>query len=652
MSITFRQTTDSRGTNKGSALSGSEYDNNLIDILNASKPINRVFVENYGFSSLNSATQNTNAVNEAIQSISDGGELAFPQSGTYSINSCNQINKSIKIILNKCLLNATLDPLNDTDNAKPLFHFRPLSITEYDINDATEGSDEITLSNAGDGDNFSLGDFIYIKSNEFMPYWDTSIYLSGEGTKAYKEVNEVKSVSSDTLAINYSLGWDYNTATISPTVSLVNPIYRPSVIGGTIIESNVDGRYAGSVEDITAPHVIKFDFCKEPLVVDTEFRNINLDCTRFVSCLGGGALRTTARDAQRSGEGGHGNNCKFFDGCRSLLFREVRGYNIRHTVDYTNGIECNSTLCVSSNNLGSYSWHGLGTKRCWSINDTNNSGLGWDIGRSKFATDYDIQVINPQGTTDRRQIEVYGNSQNVSIINPIIKSFADSRSIAIYEKCKNIDIISGYLDSENSSSEAIYIDDQLLTGSTGFYPENIKIKNVEIKGGSAIAINVTGNKGYLDIDATVNSTQEFSCVRIQDNGSNRTYINVTGIFTGTRTRCIRMNVSNNLPENITIKNVKSDSSYTSTEDIDVEIVNNSYIYNNNVGDINYNTATTSLPTAIANGSLFFNNNNVNDTFKNVINAISQPSSVATTISDLKTDFNTLLTNLKTQGILE
>ena len=34
MNITFRQTTDSRGTNKGSALSGSEYDNNIIELLN------------------------------------------------------------------------------------------------------------------------------------------------------------------------------------------------------------------------------------------------------------------------------------------------------------------------------------------------------------------------------------------------------------------------------------------------------------------------------------------------------------------------------------------------------------------------------------------------------------------------------------------
>jgi len=34
MSITFRQTTDSRGINKGSALSGSEYDDNIIELLN------------------------------------------------------------------------------------------------------------------------------------------------------------------------------------------------------------------------------------------------------------------------------------------------------------------------------------------------------------------------------------------------------------------------------------------------------------------------------------------------------------------------------------------------------------------------------------------------------------------------------------------
>lgn len=34
MSITFRQTTDSRGTNKGSALSGSEYDSNVLSIIN------------------------------------------------------------------------------------------------------------------------------------------------------------------------------------------------------------------------------------------------------------------------------------------------------------------------------------------------------------------------------------------------------------------------------------------------------------------------------------------------------------------------------------------------------------------------------------------------------------------------------------------
>ena len=34
MSITFRQTTDSRGTNKGSALNGSEYDNTILSLLN------------------------------------------------------------------------------------------------------------------------------------------------------------------------------------------------------------------------------------------------------------------------------------------------------------------------------------------------------------------------------------------------------------------------------------------------------------------------------------------------------------------------------------------------------------------------------------------------------------------------------------------
>ena len=92
MAITFRQTTDSRGTNKGSALTGSEYDNTLISILNG-KFLSAL---DYGATG-DGVTDDTTALQSALTSLSGGGCLYLP-AGSYIVSDVLRVPAEVSII--------------------------------------------------------------------------------------------------------------------------------------------------------------------------------------------------------------------------------------------------------------------------------------------------------------------------------------------------------------------------------------------------------------------------------------------------------------------------------------------------------------------------------------------------------------------------
>jgi len=352
----------------------------------------------------------------------------------------------------------------------------------YNITGGNAGTNFITMATPSQASNFTPGEFVFVRSLEFVPGWDQSIGGAiSRGSNGISEATRVISADTGTGVVTFSKPLEKTYKTIpaftgvtytraandlvtavfpsahnfsvnqgftinTPTGGIVAGNYAvASVVDATTItfwttfagqtggvasgtfnttavtpqiwkwRSQMDGCGIYNVREIkesdpgdvaptsTFPHLFHFWGCIRPEIINVHADGFQMHVWNFESCEMPFATQTSAKNGFRPSSGGHAYLGQFTGGTyRGLADFNKSEIGVRHTIDFTGCYDC-----VSQNNTAldpvraAFYAHGLGSKRCKSINDfvsfteaSNQSAGGWSVGNPAFAGDDDFEIHN------------------------------------------------------------------------------------------------------------------------------------------------------------------------------------------------------------------------------------------------------------------
>lgn len=455
----------------------------------------------------------TAAVQKAVDDAPEFSEIIFRGGAEYFVKTVES-KKSLRINLNGAKLK--VQPwLTIGGNPKviltgaPVFWFRGELGGIYKVNASIVGSTSITLSNEADAVYFEVGNYIQINDNRVVPPWDNGARGDSIGYQGRGELNLITEINGADLGLAIPLEWSYDT---TPTITKINKMLQaPEIVGGAEInEVNPGVPWNGELTG-ACPHIFHFEYALSPLVEKNNFRGWTLHTSNFHYCLNPKVSDSSGMDPFRPQVGGHGYFTRF-DHCRGGIVEKSFGKKIRHMVDYTQTYDGTSAFNIVI--LGydvSFYMHGLGAKRCSSLNDTVlGSNTGWATGNPIFEADYGFDIIRPNYTGTGYAIVHQTKSEEMSVTAPNIKS--TNKCFLFSSGASRLKIIGGTSHIPSNSEPFPHIlnarSKVALTDPMGFNPRDLTIRNHEGKGKVTIYIeNMTGslviNDNKLDTNDAV-----------------------------------------------------------------------------------------------------------------------------------------------------
>lgn len=444
-------------------------------------------------------TNNKDAIDKTISALPNGGELSF-LNGTYFTNHFDIIRKSIKIT-GMHGTEIVFDLPQSGGNSA--IHFEgALSTNSHYINDTVIGDNFIVCTTPSNASNYSKGDVLLIQDNTPI----TKVDGSGVLNNAINQLVVVVDSNSTTgkILIDRRIDYAFNS-TQNARITKVLCIEKPEIKNFNIYETTKT-EYAGQVNADDCPHIIKLKYCRFPAVENVNLENWQLDAVTFSNSMDGYAKRIFGKNPTLTSSGRGYLIATGF--CSNITAENITGENVRHCVDMTGGQDTRSVNNIARFNIVTnpgdkrgFTTHGHHEKRFVSINDkVIGSCNGWAIGNTSFDAAYDCAIINPVYIGSGDAITVSGNSDNVKIINPSIKTYF--RGIELNTGAKNIFMFDGQLDISGATVPTSTSYRLLFADQHDQYPcGNITIKGTKFIGSPDIAnvIKYDGN-GELVIE--------------------------------------------------------------------------------------------------------------------------------------------------------
>jgi len=467
-----------------------------IDIVNNAT----VYIEDY--KRQGAETDDTARLQRAVDDSPEGAKIVFDPNITYNIQSVVS-TKALTIDVNGA--NLVVDPTTNGVTGTPVFWFKGSLDTQYNLTaNVAEKGMTITLP-TGMGANFAKYDYILLGDSKSVPSWDGTGYTY----VGQNEINIVGSVSGDTITLAKPAEWDYNT---TPFVQKINMLKGPRVINVGKI-SEVDPGAASSTANAGDPHLFQFQYCVLPVVDNVAVDGWQLHVVNFHRCVNGYAGRIQAQKPFRPTSGGHGYVVKY-DNCWGGLAENNHALHSRHLVDWARSYDGKSQNNTASYNYGvAFYMHGLGSRRCKSVNDEvfgmDSGSEGWAMGNSDFNADYDYVIVNPKYRGQGIAIGMKTLSKRMTIINPDIKT-KTKYAVGMSRGAEDFVMTGGTVEN-NDTGGLIYgllARAETADGATGgVNVKNVSVKGTKFKGNAMVFIDALGTIDVAyDSDVTLGSS--------------------------------------------------------------------------------------------------------------------------------------------------
>lgn len=257
------------------------------------------------------------------------------------------------------------------------------------------------------------GDIIYVTSNDSIPFWNPYF----PGTHNVGELTIVEKKLSDGISLELGTRTRFSYAD-NITIQRLNSKALAGMVNGRFIEKSYSARYGGYVGDAWAPCLFRLENLINPVVKNQRYDNVNITAAVISGCWHPIISNNRLYNAQQKSQGGHGILVKFqerYSELAEVVFNKT--IRSRHLCDWVKAHNSYSAFNTGFKDEGTYTWHGLGSTHCYSINDRSYdaSPNGWGAGRTKFAADSDVKIINPIGSGTRRLLGISGDTRGVLV---------------------------------------------------------------------------------------------------------------------------------------------------------------------------------------------------------------------------------------------
>jgi len=459
----------------------------------------KVYVEKYP--RLEGETDDTARIQRAFDDAVEYAEIVFDPNIYYYFTSILS-TKSLTVNFNGASM--TVNPYS---TQTPAIWFKGTVGTQYSLN--TDLADNARVIDVTDASTlFAKHDYIIIGDVKAVPQWANS---SITGYTGRSEINQVESISGNSITLAKAVEWPYLIADGSYVQKVTKFIDAPRIMNSGVIKEVDPGVVSTSSPALAGKgHILQFEYAIQPKVENIKVDGWQMHAVNFYRCTHHRTERVRGYKPFRPAEGGHGYLIKI-DNSWGGIDTHAYGLRTRHLIDWSRSYDCMSKDCFAMNPDGvSFYTHGLGSKRIKSIDDTVmgavNAVEGWAMGNPGFAADYDMEIINPKYFGVGIALGMKTGSDGLRVINPSFKS-NDDYVVGITRGAKNFSMLGGEI--ENYSATGVNRFAILVAGATGGsavieYPRDITIRDTKIKGNGIVSIEAQGTVVVEDMDFDVN----------------------------------------------------------------------------------------------------------------------------------------------------
>lgn len=439
--------------------------------------------EDYGaLGSWNGTTGNndTQEIQRAVDTAPEYTTIKGRKDAWYFYNSITQTRR-LKINFNGARIATQTTPGLPSWRVRPGFGFVSPEL-RYNIVGGTAGTNFITMTTPSQASNFTPGEFVFLRSLEFIPGWDQSIGGSiSRGSNGISEATRVLSVDTGTGVVTFNkplektyrtlpaftgvtytrdasnlvtavfpsnhnftvnqgfsvntptggiVASNYSVATIVDPVTITFYTTGPGQTGGATSgtfnvtavtpqiwkwREQMDFCGISNIQEIneidpggpaptsTFPHLFHFWACISPQIYNVYANGFQMHVFNFDACEKPIAWNISCEKPFRPELGGHGYLGQFTGGTYGGIAYNTISERVRHSIDFTGCYDCVSFQNYSLDPIrAAFYAHGLGSKRCKSIDDvvyftegSNSAAGGWAIGNPAFAADFDFNIVRP-----------------------------------------------------------------------------------------------------------------------------------------------------------------------------------------------------------------------------------------------------------------
>lgn len=465
-------------------------------------------------------TDDTLRVQRAIDATPEKSTLVFKHGKTYNIKSLT-VNKAITINLNGA--NFIVDPTTNVNgiSGSPFIYFVGSKGIQFDMVPATQLSSTVTLATSSYVSQFVIGDYVLIEDNKVVLDWTNVV---NTGYVGRSEINYIKGIDSVTgsLILNTPIEWTYDA---TPKISKIGMLLNPTIVGNGATITELDPMTPYILNEDVMPHIFSFRYCVNPKVSDFSLSKWQLEACNFKYCVNPQVDRGYAVDPLRPSNGGHGYFTRF-DRCSGGNVTNSVGKNVRHMVDFVQSYQGSSSFNTAYGcKYGAYMTHGLGSKRCSSINDKAiGCDVGWAMGNYAFNADYEYDIINPVFIGDLGvAFRMTTNSKGMRVVNPDVET--GFRALYMNLGANGFTMNGGKVNVKDGAVawETFLIRPKENSGDVKYIiPKDVVIKNVEMTGRVYTYYQGDGSFTFSD-NIIYSSNATTSCVWVDSFTDGTTY---------------------------------------------------------------------------------------------------------------------------------
>jgi hypothetical protein len=420
-----------------------------------------------------SGTNETVALTALIASVPDGSIIRFNSEKNYRIDPM-VITKSVVLDFSEATVTTRTCHATNPAVAETLFYFQSPTGTARTMNTSARGDTSVTVTTSSQSTDFAAGDYVVLEDRYQTEDWDNP--GSFTNTLGRAEMNRVASVNTGTGVVTLAAPTVHDYLTSPITITKVTPLVRPEVRNvGLLIDTDPGHSMTALVETPHAPHIMFFDACLEPRVVNVTVESWVGQIAVFNRCQRYYADRLTGRDPFYTDPGlGYVMRARHsVDG----LAERVVGIHNRHTIDYHGSVRCTQRKNHTYDHTNvAYMTHGLDSRDIVSEDDSVVSDqIGWAHGNPQFNADYGFTIIRPFYDGTNIAIVADSLSEGTTIISPTLRTSVRAISIRGGAKNTEIDLTGGEIEIRGSDSAAWAVKAEVNPAATT-QPRNVRIK--------------------------------------------------------------------------------------------------------------------------------------------------------------------------------